>query len=210
MNIVREIWYPYLNDLQINHHTSEQEFSSRKTSRKQIPRTAHILKHSNLIKNGTVMLDLGCGKFKELMHEFVRSFGGLYYGVDPYNVSHLENLESLSACAGGKSDVVTISNVLNVIKEESIQSQIIHQAYDALKVGGTLVVVIYEGVKTKHEKENDEQSGVKSKMTPIITRDGYQQRKETLEYLPIIQRYFPTAQMKNISKNGGKAIIAVK
>lgn len=210
MQSKRKIWYPYLEPPQIGVAQPEQEFKSEKTSRKQIPRTAHILKLTNLIHKNTVMLDLGCGKFRELMNDYVRNLGGVYHGIDPYNVTKSENIKAINACAGGHTDVVTVSNVLNVIKEEHIQSQIISQAHDALRIGGTLIVVIYEGVKNKREKQQEKETGIKKPLTPIVTRDGFQQRKETSEYLPVIKEHFPSAKIKTFSKNGGKAIIAIK
>ena len=210
MSNTHKMWAPYTESLNLNSIYAAQEFKSQKTSRKQVPRTIHILEIENLINMNTIVLDIGCGKFKDLISNHVSKMGGLYYGIDPHNETIRNNIDAINSCGGGQTDVVTISNVLNVIKEESIQLQIINQAYDALKIGGTLVVVVYEGVKNKLEREEDQRTGVKAPLTPIVTRDGFQHRKETTKYLTLVQKMFPNAAVKTFLKNGGKAIVATK
>lgn len=210
MRTKEQIWHPYLESQLNDKEQLKQKFESKLTSRKQIPRTAHILNSERLVTPSTILLDLGCGKFSDLMGNFVRSQGGVYYGIDPYNVTKEVNLAAIESCAGGKTDVVTISNVLNVIKEKEIQSHIIEQAHDALKLNGSILVVIYEGVRNKTEKQLEITHGVKTDMTPIITRDGFQQRKKTEYYLPVVKQFFPLAEIVTFNKNGGKAIIAKK
>ena len=210
MSNTHEMWAPYTESLNLNSTYAAQEFKSQKTSRKQVPRTIHILEIENLINMNSIILDIGCGKFKDLMSNHVCKMGGVYYGIDPHNETTHNNINAIRSCSGGQTDVVTISNVLNVIKERSIQLQIIDQACDALKIGGTLVVVVYEGVKNKSEREEDQRTGIKAPLTPIVTRDGFQHRKETAEYLTLVQKIFPNATTKTFLKNGGKAIIATK
>lgn len=45
-------------------------------------------------------------------------------------------------------------------------------------------------------------------MTPIKTRDGWQNRMKTAEYLPEVEKVFPNSKL--ISIPNGKAIVASK
>ena len=63
---------------------------------------------------------------------------GRLFGYDPYNLGN-EIPKSQTF------DVVTISNVLNVIQEDEVIENIIHEA---MKIANTAIVSIYEGDKS--------------------------------------------------------------
>jgi len=79
-------------------------------------------------------------------------------------------------------DTATIFNVLNVIKERKIQLNVIRLAFSALKEGGMLYV-------RSTYKNPAKQSGV--------TKSGtFQHHKTQGEYLKIVRKIFPNAQLK--------------
>lgn len=84
---------------------------------------------------GKSVLDYGCGKYPEIIKEFVESQPGKYFGYDPFNLGNEIPKDQ-------KFDVVTISNVLNVIKEDEVIAEIIKEVTE---IAGTVIVSIYEG-----------------------------------------------------------------
>ena len=109
----------------------------------------------------------------------------------------------------GQADLVTLNNVLNTIKEKEIWKGILEQAKNALKDDtGILSVLIYEGEKNSKEKALEKETGQKVELTPIKTRDGWQNRMKTEEYLPVVQEVFPNSKI--VSNAGIKMIVASK
>ena len=87
---------------------------------------------------GKSVLDYGCGKYPEIIREYVEGCSGKYFGYDPYNLGN-------EIPKGQTFDVVTISNVLNVIQEDEVIESIIREA---MKLASTAIVSIYEGDKS--------------------------------------------------------------
>ena len=157
----------------------KQEFSSAKTSIKHIPKPAKVLIEQNELEHNSINLDIGGGKFN-LMTNFFLNEGITNYIYDPFNKSEEHNRMVQEITSNGKSDSVTIFNVLNVIKEEFEQLKVLKQAENAIKEGGK--VYIYSDYKIKG-KEPGEVKG----------RDSYQQYYGLKELLPIVEKVFPNA-----------------
>jgi hypothetical protein len=83
-----------------------------------------------------------------------------------------------------RADTCTICNVLNVIKEEKVQIEVLIQARNLTKDNGDIYITVYEGNKSGKG---------------VITPCGYQHNKKTIDYLPLIKKVFPTA---SVTKNG--------
>ena len=117
-----------------------QEYSSARTSIKQVPAGFKIVdKHFGWQEN-TVNLDIGGGKY-DLMTEKLLEKGVTNLVYDPYNRSQAHNGDVIHTVLRIKGvDTVTIFNVLNVIKERMIQSEVLCLAKSALKEGGMLYV----------------------------------------------------------------------
>jgi hypothetical protein len=183
-NNYNEVWDVYFN-------CPEQMHDSAKTARNQIPRVAKYIRYLNLEKNSKVF-DIGCGKHNALFKGFVEDLGLDYYGVDPFNKSKEENNYAIQVCGNKSANVVCINNVLNVIKEQEIWISILKQANNAISENGLLLIQVYEGTKTKSEKE----MGIKT-LEPIETRDGWQNRMKIEEYLDVVTKIFPNAKIIN-------------
>jgi len=119
-----------------------QEFTSMNTSvnKNKLPRIFHQI---NWI-SGTKNLDYGSGKFMNQV-EFLESLNVRCYRYDPYNVPERVNQVAL---ASAPYDTITISNVLNVIKEKEIRCNIINKCLSLLKDDGVIYVTVYTGNRT--------------------------------------------------------------
>lgn len=163
--------------------TPKQEYTSAKTSIKQIPQPARRLIKYNELNEGDINLDIGGGKYDD-MTEFFKENGVTNYVYDPFNRSMQHNKMVVSKTKDGQSDSVTIFNVLNVIKEEDVQIKILEQAKNALKEGGK--VYIYSNYHVKGREPG-----------PIKGRDSYQQNYRLRDILPIVKKVFPNAEINN-------------
>jgi hypothetical protein len=200
---ISDIWDIYTNN------NIEQSVSSAKTSRIQTPRSLGFIKEQELNKNTPILLDIGCGIGSERFSKELNDIGVEYFGCDPFNKNQKDNLTSIKKCMNGKSDLVTLNSVLNTIPEQNIWLNVLKQAENALNSDtGILTTVIYEGEKLASEKKNDLENNIKTPLTPIKTRDGWQNRMKTSEYLPVIKSVFPNSRL--VSIKNGKAIISSK
>lgn len=158
-----------------------QEYTSARTSIKQIPAGFGIVdKHFGWQAN-TINFDIGGGKY-DLMTEKLLEKNVTNLIFDPYNRSLVHNINVVNKLYEKDVDTVTIFNVLNVIKEYKIQIRLLRLARSALKVGGMLYV-------RSTYKNPAKQSGV--------TKSGtFQHYKTQKEYLGIVKKVFPDAELK--------------
>jgi hypothetical protein len=126
-----------------------QEHTSAMTSIKQVPAGFKIVDKYFGWQSYTVNLDIGGGKYDLMTEKLLeKSVTNMIY--DPYNRSQVHNSDIIHTVLRIKGvDTVTIFNVLNVIKERIIQSEVLCLAKSALKVGGVCVcqINIYEPCK---------------------------------------------------------------
>lgn len=170
-----------------------QEISSKKTSRKQEARCFSFAVKVGYISKGTKVFDLGCGHDNSLNRAIVEKAGGLYACCDLYNIDVETNLASIESALSEGVDLVIISNVLNVIKEEEVRRTLLLQAKELLGDSGALLVSVYEGVPLASEKKLGlKASGI---LAPTVTKDGWQNRMKTTGYLPEVQAEFPNAAL---------------
>ena len=101
---------------------------------------------------------------------------------DPYNRDMVHNVKVVNRIYNNDVDTATIFNVLNVIKERKIQLNVIRLAFSALKEGGMLYV-------RSTYMNPAKRSGV--------TKSGtFQHYKTQREYLEIVKKIFPNAELK--------------
>lgn len=74
-----------------------------------------------------------------------------------------------------------------------------------LKPNGVIVISIFEGTPLANEKKSKEGSG---DLVPTVTKDGWQNRMKTEEYLAEIKLVFPNAKIDRIKRCSGKFIVA--
>ena len=127
-----------------------QEFTSKNTcvNSARIPALFHRVDWVA----GTKNLDYGGGKYNNVT-EFLSELGVDNYVYDPYNRNCADNKEALAA---GPFDTITLSNVLNVIKEKRIRYYIVRKCLSLLKDGGKIYISVYEGDKSKVGRQTKE------------------------------------------------------
>jgi hypothetical protein len=159
----------------------EQEYTSAKTSLKQIPAGFKIVDKYFGWKPNTINLDIGGGRY-DLMTEALKEKDVANLIFDPYNRSQKHNDDVLKACRLFGANTVTIFNVLNVIKEYEMQINVLNLALEMVRDSG----MIY--VRSTYMNPN-KASGV--------TKSGTFQHYLTQEqYLEIVKKVFPNAKLK--------------
>lgn len=88
------------------------------------------------------MLDYGCGKYPEYVRKWAEERGISLTSYDKYNYP-CDNWYREHGY-----DVVTLSNVLNVVNSWRIRWDIIQDCFDCLRDGGQLYITVYEGDRT--------------------------------------------------------------
>ena len=112
-----------------------QEYTSAKSSVKQLPAGFKIVDKYFTWYQGTINLDIGGGKY-DLMTEALKEKGVTNLIFDPYNRSSKHNVDVVrSILMADGVHTATIFNVLNVIKEHEIQLNVLKFAHNALKKG---------------------------------------------------------------------------
>ena len=154
----------------------KQEFSSAGTSvnSRKVPAIFKRIKW----KKGTRNLDRGGGKY-DTACDYMASIGCENAIYDPYNRMPGENALVLM---DAPYDTVTISNVLNVIKEKAIRIGTVENALIYLKDGGTMYIGVYEG--------NGSGAGCKTKTGCWQNNrklEGYMEELE--QFHPVIRRH---------------------
>lgn len=197
------IWSVYENV-----DSSTQEIDSKGTARLQHPRSLKIIQETGLFKENTKLFDIGCGNNNDYFKEGIESLGIKYYGCDPFNKPKEENLLAIDECMNGGVSLITSNNVLNTIKEPEIRKNVLEQCKNACSdENGIVIIIVYEGMKTSKELKKEKETGEKLKeLTPIKTRDGWQNRFKTEDYLREIESVFPNVKIQSI--NGSKFIAA--
>lgn len=201
-NIDPEVWGIYTDN------NIEQSVSSAKTARLQRPKTLKIIKDAGLHEDSPVLLDIGCGSGNKYFKDELEGLGVGYNGCDPFNQTREDNLAAIEKCMDGQADIVTLNNVLNTIPEKEVWKGILQQAKNALNPEtGMALILTYEGEKNSAERKQEKETGVKiSQLMPIKTRDGFQNRMPTEDYLDVVKEIFPNAQVARVS--GSKVIVA--
>lgn len=166
-----------------------QEFTSAKTSRNQLPATfSKVLWEPN-----TVNFDLGGGKY-EKGTEFLKTKGVTNLVHDVYNRSEDHNNNVIQFLQKRKADTATVNNVLNVIKEQNIRLNVIKMSKQYLKPNGIAYFLIYEGNKSGKGMQ---------------TKDGWQNNKKTNEYINEVKQHYNKVSRKGnliIAENSSKLI----
>ena len=165
--------------------TAEQEYSSANTSinSAKLPAIFRLVEFNP----NTINLDYGGGKFDNAT-EYLEKNNVKNYIYDRFNRTPSWNREAVKAVrkAGG-ADTATLSNVLNVIKEDGSREEVLYNIKELLKPNGTLYVTVYEGDKSGEGK---------------VTSAGYQLNRKTADYMEEISKVFP-----NVTRHG-KVIVA--
>jgi len=159
----------------------KQEYTSARSSIKQVPAGFKIVDKYFGWKPNTLNLDIGGGKY-DLMTEALLKKNVTNLVYDPYNRSEHHNEGVLIKLLYYPVDTVTVFNVLNVIKEHQIQLEVLSLAYGVLKPQG--MVYIRSTYKNPKKVSGPTKSGT------------FQHYKTQEEYLEIVKEVFPDAELK--------------
>lgn len=175
------------NNIQSNSQ-SRQNYSSMNTSinSTKLPRIYNVIDWEKVKKmNKTpLVFDYGCGRYTAHIRDFLLSQDILYFGYDPYWKPE---------CSMTKDDILRIkptvilcSNVLNVIKENSVVDSIHKIFIDKFNSDATpYFITIYEGDKTGVGKETKKDCWQRNEPT-----DSYLISAETVRKKVICQHTY--------------------
>lgn len=122
------------------------------------------------------MLDYGCGKYPEYVRKWGEERGIAVTSYDKYNYPSDDWFKPYGY------DVVTCSNVLNVVNSHKIRLNILKDCYECLRVYGKLYLTVYEGDRTGKGK--------------VTKSDCWQENKKLSDYLDEVRHTFGT---KNVA-----------
>lgn len=163
-----------------------QEFTSKNTSinSTKLPSIYHNRYFTRYVQSiidnkGTCcIIDYGCGKYTDhIAMDLYTKYHGLaaikFY--DKYNQPASVNKDTFYYMT--LADVIVVSNVLNVIKEEETMRSLIHDVSESIaRSHGFAYFTIYEGNKSGFGRQ---------------TKDDCWQRNEKAEnYIPLLNEYF--------------------
>lgn len=158
-----------------------QEFTSEKTSINSNKLPAIFGKSNSkyvLLGAGTTNLDYGGGRFDNVT-EYLSGRGVRNLVYDPYNRTKEHNDDVIRTIQEqGLADTATLSNVLNVIKEQEVRNNVLQNLSKLTKPGGQVYITVYEGTGKGDEGP---------------TSSGYQLNRRTEDYLDEIRQVFPDA-----------------
>jgi hypothetical protein len=170
----------------------KQLYDSADTSinKNKKPAGYNELKKRGEIKDGDVIVDIGGGRFDNLVEDAAEE-GATVKVYDPFNRTPEHNSVVVDSVKDGQADMAMSHNVLNVIQEDKNIIDIALQAENAIKPNGKAHFSVYEGTGKGEGK---------------VTTKGYQRNEKTEAYVPLIEKVFGEA---NVTRKG-KIITATK
>jgi hypothetical protein len=166
----------------------KQKYSGANTSvnHTKPPAIANLVNKIDGWRLGTINVDLGCGAKPHVFSDWLYANKSIYnMPLDPY--WEFEADERLLSVVGATS--VTISNVLNVIKEKRLRLKLLRQAKN---LGATYIyITVYEGDKSGKGRETKP--------------DCWQENRDTESYLSEVKQVFKGSSVQRI----GKLIVVV-
>ena len=154
-----------------------QKISSANTSiNRRLPKLYGQL--PNDVRN-CQMLDYGCGKYPEYVRKWGEERGIAVTSYDKYNYPSDDWFKPY------RYDIVTCSNVLNVVNSHRIRQFILRDCKDCLRIGGKLYITVYEGDRTGKGR--------------TTKSDCWQENRKLSDYLDEVRRIFKT---NNVSLKG--------
>ena len=154
----------------------EQEYDSKDTSVKILPAT--FTKFG--LKATDRVLDWGGGQYDIAKKAVELGYPGIKFEVvDAFNRTKSHNDRILEEYAENPATVLTINNVLNVIKETDIIEDVIRESKEYLAADGVCYIKIYEG------NDVDGKTGVGK-----VTSSGWQNNQPAEWYRQFAEKYY--------------------
>ena len=132
-----------------------QEYTSAATSinSNKVPKLFTVVdKHIGWFQ-GQVNIDIGGGKF-DTATQYLWQRNVKNYIWDKYNRSYEHNLLVEKEIDNGEAHTVTLSNVLNVIKEKHVRMGLVLTAFRWVRPGGSIYISVYNSKKEGESKSD--------------------------------------------------------
>jgi hypothetical protein len=167
-----------------------QTITSKDTSinKTKVPVLFKKLVEHRLLDWHTINLDLGGGKYDNAT-EYLKNHYVTSFVLDPYNRSEEHNNKVLDYLKFGKFDSVTLSNVLNIIKEPEVRAELIKNAYYYVKSGGSIFISVYEGDKSGIGKQTGKDKWQENRRTGSYVQEIYNIFRSSNEMFHVKQKY---------------------
>ena len=154
----------------------EQEYDSKDTSVKILPAT--FTKFG--LKATDRVLDWGGGQYDIAKKAIEHGYPGIKFEVvDAFNRTPTHNDRILAEYAENPATVLTINNVLNVIKETEIIEDVIRESKEYLSEDGVCYIKIYEGNDVDGKTGNGK-----------VTSSGWQNNQPAEWYRQFAEKYY--------------------
>ena len=154
----------------------EQEYDSKDTSVKILPAT--FTKFG--LKPTDRVLDWGGGQYDIAKKAVEHGYPGIKFEVvDAFNRSETHNDRILAEYKADPATVLTINNVLNVIKETEIIEDVIRESKEYLAADGVCYIKIYEGNDVDGKTGNGK-----------VTSSGWQNNQPAEWYRQFAEKYY--------------------
>ena len=154
----------------------EQEYDSKDTSVKILPAT--FTKFG--LKSTDRVLDWGGGQYDIAKKAIEHGYPGIKFEVvDAFNRTPTHNDRILAEYAENPATVLTINNVLNVIKETDIIEDVIRESKEYLAEDGVCYIKIYEGNDVDGKSGNGK-----------VTSSGWQNNQPAEWYRQFAEKYY--------------------
>ena len=156
--------------------TPDQEYDSKDTSVKILPAT--FTKFG--LKPTDRVLDWGGGQYDIAKKAVEHGYPGIKFEVvDAFNRTETHNDRILAEYKDDPATVLTINNVLNVIKETEIIEDVIRESKEYLAADGVCYIKIYEGNDVDGKTGNGK-----------VTSSGWQNNQPAEWYRQFAEKYY--------------------
>lgn len=156
--------------------TPDQEYDSKDTSVKILPAT--FTKFG--LKPTDRVLDWGGGQYDIAKKAVEHGYPGIKFEVvDAFNRTETHNERILAEYKADPATVLTINNVLNVIKETEIIEDVIRESKEYLAADGVCYIKIYEGNDVDGKTGNGK-----------VTSSGWQNNQPAEWYRQFAEKYY--------------------
>ena len=156
--------------------TPDQEYDSKDTSVKILPAT--FTKFG--LKPTDRVLDWGGGQYDIAKKAVEHGYPGIKFEVvDAFNRTETHNERILAEYKADPATVLTINNVLNVIKETEIIEDVIRESKEYLSADGVCYIKIYEGNDVDGKTGNGK-----------VTSSGWQNNQPAEWYRQFAEKYY--------------------
>lgn len=157
-----------------------QAITSADTSLKQVGAVFKKVAKLGGWDESHINLDLGGGKY-DLMTEALSDVGVCNLVLDPYNRTAEHNLAVRNILRRTPATSVTISNVLNVIREPAARREVLREAFRLSRPGAKIYITVYPGNRSSKGRK---------------TAKGWQANRPLKNYLKEVRKEFPGAELK--------------